>query len=96
EHMLKALKASSSVHLLDGSFTQEKLIKLLRKHRIRFNGPFKTMEEAVASASSMLDPKSNILQIVLLSPGASAYEDYCNEYNRGESFRTAVLSQQAR
>ncbi len=96
EHMLKALKASSSVHLLDGSFTQEKLIKLLRKHRIRFNGPFKTMEEAVSSASSMLDPKSNILQIVLLSPGASAYEDYCNEYNRGESFRTAVLSQQAR
>ena len=96
EHMLKALKTSSSVHLLDGSFTQEKLIKLLRKHRIRFNGPFKTMEEAVSSASSMLDPKSNILQIVLLSPGASAYEDYCNEYNSGESFRTAVLSQQAR
>ena len=94
--MLKTVKSASSVHLLDGSFTQKKLIPLLKKHRIKFNGPYNKMEEAVTSASSMLDPKSNILQVVLLSPGANAYEDYCNEFNRGESFRLSVLNQQAR
>ena len=94
--MLKALKSASSIHLLDGSFTQKKLIPLLKKHRIKFNGPYNKMEEAVTSASSMLDPKSNILQVVLLSPGANAYEDYCNEFNRGESFRLSVLNQQVR
>ena len=94
--MLKALKSASSIHLLDGSFTQKKLIPLLKKHRIKFNGPYNKMEEAVTSASSLLDPKSNILQVVLLSPGANAYEDYCNEFNRGESFRLSVLNQQVR
>ena len=94
--MLSSLKGAASVHLLAGSFTEKGLIPLLRKHRIRFSGPYEKMEEAVYSASSCLDPEAQILQVVLLSPGSGAYEQYMGSFNRGEAFRNAVLNLQDR
>lgn len=91
--MLRALKAAASIHLLEGSFTTKKLIPMLKKRRIAFNGPYTQMEEAVSSASSRLDPETKMLQIVLLSPGASSYEFFSNEFKRGECFIHAVLKQ---
>ncbi|MCF0262609.1 MAG: UDP-N-acetylmuramoylalanine--D-glutamate ligase, partial [Sphaerochaetaceae bacterium] len=90
EEMLKSLKNAASLHLLEGSFTQKKLIPLLKKKKIRYNGPYKQIEEAVSSASSRLDPESKTLQIVLLSPGAPAYELFLNEYRLGQSFNEVV------
>ena len=96
EGMLGALKAAASIHLLEGSFTAKKLIPLLKARKIRYSGPYKEMEEAVSSASSMIDHESRLLQVILLSPGSSAFEQFCNEFNRGEAFRTAVLNRQVR
>ncbi|MBO4409365.1 MAG: UDP-N-acetylmuramoylalanine--D-glutamate ligase [Spirochaetales bacterium] len=90
--LLKALKGSASVHLLDGTFTTKKLIPLLKKHRIAFRGPFEKIEEAVSSASSELDQTSRMMQVVLLCPGASGYEYFGNEFNRGDAFKAAVMS----
>ncbi|MBO4280022.1 MAG: hypothetical protein LIR25_02180 [bacterium] len=94
EGMLGALKAAASIHLLDGSFTATRLMPLLKSKRIKFSGPYKEMEEAVSSASSRIDHESRLLQVILLSPGSSAFEQFGNEFNRGESFRNAVLSRQ--
>lgn len=93
EEMLKSLRTAASIHLLEGSFTEKRLIPLLKKEKIAFNGPYRQMEEAVSSASSRLDKRSRMLQIVLLSPGASSYEMFGNELNRGECFCSAVLKQ---
>ncbi len=48
--MLKSLKTAASVNLLDGSFTQKRLLPLLKENGISFNGPYEDMEEAVSSA----------------------------------------------
>ncbi len=88
--MLKSLKTAASVHLLEGSFTRKRLIPLLKENGIDFNGPFEKMEDAFDSASSMVDHTSKALQVILLSPGASAFEYFGNEYLRGEIFSSIV------
>jgi UDP-N-acetylmuramoylalanine--D-glutamate ligase len=88
--MLNALKGAASVELLDGSFTRKTLIPKLVENGIEYNGPYKKMEEAVKTASSLLDDKCTMLQVVLLSPGAAAYEYYGNEYVRGDAFKEAI------
>ena len=81
--MLPSLRSAASITLLDGSFSRKNLVPLLRENKIAFKGPFEKMEEAVQNASSKLNSKSNIIQVVLLSPGASAYEHFGNEYELG-------------
>ena len=88
--MLPSLLKAASLTLLDGTFTRKKLIPLLRENKLKFNGPFEKMEEALASASSGLSNNSNIIQVVLLSPGASAFEFFGNEFARGEAFTDAI------
>ena len=88
--MLPTLKAAASLSLLEGTFTRRRLIPLLKENKIKYSGPFEKMEEAVTYASSKLASKSNILQVVLLSPGASAFEYFGNEFSRGEAFKKAI------
>ncbi len=88
--MLSSLKSASSIELLDGSFTRERLIPLLQQNKIAYNGPYEKMEEAVFTASSKLDRESNIMQVILLSPGAMAFESYASEHDRGDAFKAAV------
>ena len=88
--MLPTLKAAASLSLLEGTFTKRRLIPLLKENKIKYSGPFEKMEEAVTYASSKLASKSNILQVVLLSPGASAFEYFGNEFSRGEAFKKAI------
>ena len=88
--MLPTLKAAASLSLLEGTFTKRRLIPLLKENKINYSGPFEKMEEAVTCASSKLASKSNILQVVLLSPGASAFEYFGNEFSRGEAFKKAI------
>lgn len=88
--MLKALKTAASVYLLDGSFTREKLMPMLEKNEIMYHGPYEKMEEAILVASSKLNQESNIMQVVLLSPGAMAFESFGTEHDRGDAFKIAV------
>jgi len=92
EPMLNALKNSQGVYLLEGSFTKEKLIPLLKENKISFHGPYVDIKDAVnncwESAKKHLQDKKN--QIVFLSPGASSFEYFTNEYDRGNKYKSAV------
>ena len=92
EPMLEAMKKSQGVFLLDGSFTKEKLIPLLKDMKIKYKGPFAEMKDAVnecwKSAKKHLKDSKN--QTVFLSPGASSFEYFTNEYDRGNKYKIAV------
>lgn len=87
------VKMASSVVLLSGTFT-EKLIPQLEKWKVPYSGPYESMEDAVKKAKENADNFISNLnsntQIVLLSPGASGYEYFQNEFNRGNIFRDVV------
>lgn len=95
EGMLIALKEASSLHLLDGSFTRNKLIPLLEKENLPYSGPFNNMKDAVDSAYetalSKKDSNSDNAQVVMLSPGAASFELFQHEFDRGDQFRTHSL-----
>ncbi len=84
--MLSPLKEARSLHLLAGSFTTNKLIPFLEEHNIPYHGPFIAMERAVESAYS----QAKRGEAVILSPGASSFDLFKHEFDRGEQFREAV------
>ncbi len=82
-----------SLTLLAGSLT-EKLIPYLRREGLKFNGPYKTIGEAVEKAyETALSHQGgrDTSEIILLSPGAYADEFFTNEFERGSDFRKATL-----
>jgi len=88
--MQRAIKKVSSVTLLDGSFTRNKLIPLLEKNGIEYSGPFSTMKEAFDTARSKAEAmrdEGGRVQVVLLSPGAASFELFRNEFDRGDQFK---------
>ncbi len=90
--LLPQLDEAVSITLLSGSFT-EKLIPLLRREGLKFNGPYEKMEDAVKAAYDTAlyhrDGRDNP-EIILLSPGSYADEYFTNEFERGNAFRNAV------
>ena len=91
EAMASDLLHASSVTLLDGSFTRNKIIPLLEHSGKRYFGPYKTMDEAVHSATEQALSAGG-QQVVLLSPGSSSFELFANEFDRGDQFRRCVVS----
>ncbi len=87
--MIKPLKNALHVHLLDGTFTQNKLLPLLKKENIPYSGPFDSMDDAFASAyqkaTECLDVHKTVA--VVLSPGAASFGIFNHEFDRGEQFR---------
>ena len=88
--MESVLKSVSSIHLLSGTFTDQRLIPFLNGCDISYNGPFPTMEEAVRSACEKAAQSQKLMQVILLSPGVPAQCCYRNEFFRGDAFRKAV------
>ena len=92
--MLDVLQSVSSISLLDGSFTREKLIPLLEEHKIAYYGPFSSMDDAVLKSYTSAVEKAKDLpdlpQVVLLSPGCASFEMFKNEFDRGNQFKTLV------
>lgn len=91
--MLTALIEASSITLLDGSFTREKLIPLLEERRLRYNGPFTSMKDAFNTAVAAAEKKRETfkqVQCILLSPGAASFEFFRNEFDRGNQFKALV------
>ena len=92
--MLDVLQVASSISLLDGSFTRDKLIPLLEEHKIPYYGPFNSMDEAVrksyASATKKAKDLPDLPQVVLLSPGCASFEMFTNEFDRGNQFKNLV------
>ncbi len=88
--MQKAIKKASSVTLLDGSFTRNKLIPLLDRNRIEYSGPYRSMKEAFDEARRRAEEMRDMgkgMQVVLLSPGAASFELFRNEFDRGDQFK---------
>ncbi|MCQ2398508.1 MAG: UDP-N-acetylmuramoylalanine--D-glutamate ligase [Sphaerochaetaceae bacterium] len=88
--MLDVLKSSVSVHLLDGNFTRQSLIPLLDEKHIKYYGPYEKIEDAVSGVMSSVSD-CDVMQVVLLSPGAQAYEFFSNEFERGDRFRNCFI-----
>ncbi len=88
--MENALSGVASIHLLDGTFTNDKLIPLLENMGIEYHGPFASMKDAVESAQTCAGNDPHVMQVVLLSPGVPALYFYKNEFYRGDCFRSAI------
>ena len=89
--MLDTLKLAGSITLLDGNFTQNKLIPLLTQNKIRYFGPYKTMKNATKKAYEQAKTQSDkIPQVIILSPGAASFDLFDNEFDRGDQFRTCI------
>lgn len=90
--MINALKKSQSITLLDGSFTQNKLIPLLDEEKLKHSRPFKSIRKATRLAyNNALNSKetSTMVQVVLLSPGSSSFDFFLNEFDRGNKFKAS-------
>ncbi len=88
QSMIDSLAEVASVTLLAGSFTEKILIPALEKAKIKYNGPFKKMRDAVECAMQFTDKMNTGTEVLLLSPGSSAFEYYANEYDRGDQFKS--------
>ena len=74
------------MYLLKGSAT-DKMMAELDAHNCRYNGPYSTLAEALDAAYK----GSENGDIVLFSPGATSFELFKNEFDRGNSFKDIVL-----
>jgi len=86
--MLHALTTVKSITLLDGTFTQNRLIPFLQENDIKYSGPFNNMKEAFINATDLANKDQAInMKLVLLSPGASSFDLFINEFDRGNQFK---------
>ncbi|HOX92709.1 MAG TPA: UDP-N-acetylmuramoyl-L-alanine--D-glutamate ligase, partial [Spirochaetales bacterium] len=82
-----AYKRANTIVLLAGSGT-DKLIPILKEDGIGYLGPCSSIEEAIALAAQHSPPGATIM----LSPGATSFGMFKNEFDRGLRFKAAVRS----
>jgi UDP-N-acetylmuramoylalanine--D-glutamate ligase len=82
-----ARRRAHVVYLLDGSVTAA-LQAQLATAGVSTEGPFGSMDEAVASARS----GASAGDVVLLSPGCASFGLFRDEFDRGAQFRAAVAA----
>lgn len=92
--MLQAVSNASTVYLLDGSFTKDKLIPFLETNNISYFGPYSSMKEAFEKAYASAYADTSILPHValILSPGAASFGMFRHEFDRGDQFRNLFSS----
>jgi UDP-N-acetylmuramoylalanine--D-glutamate ligase len=77
-----ALRKPAGIYLLEGT-ASEKIAHVLEKTGKGYEGPFASLEKAFAAARS----RASADEVVLLSPGATSFGMFINEFHRGDSFR---------
>ena len=75
----------ATIHLLAGSAT-DRMIEILRREGVSFNGPFDSLQTAVDSAAAAAIAGDSIL----FSPGSTSFGMFLNEFDRGRRFKEAV------
>ena len=63
------------------------MIAELDTHSCPYNGPYSTLGEALDAAYA----GSTAGDVILFSPGATSFELFKNEFDRGNSFKEQVL-----
>ena len=76
---------AKEVFLLSGSAT-DKMLPYLKKSGFPVRGPFDSLEEAFLSALKASEEGDT----VILSPGATSFGMFLNEFDRGDQFRALV------
>jgi len=64
------------------------MVPIFRAKGWSWDGPFDTLDEAVARAVSRARPG----EVVVFSPGATSFELFKNEFYRGNAFKDLVLA----
>ncbi|MBB6482552.1 UDP-N-acetylmuramoyl-L-alanine--D-glutamate ligase [Spirochaeta isovalerica] len=80
-----ALKGAKGIFLLEGSGT-DKIMPVLRRNGISWNGPYKSLKEALEEAYKIASRGDAII----LSPGCTSFGMFLNEFDRGDRFRELV------
>ena len=91
--MLDALQMATSVTLLDGSFTRNELLPMMKERKMKYSGPFDNMKDAFDAALEQAVKKRKAfkqVQCILLSPGAASFELFKNEFDRCNQFKFLV------
>ena len=81
------LCSADNIYLLKGT-ASDKIMKILEEGGKSYQGPFSSLEEAFALASAQAKPGD----VVLLSPGATSFGMFINEFHRGNLFRKLAAS----
>lgn len=77
-----SLKKAAGIYILEGT-AFEKLSAELQKAGIAYNGPFPSLDEAFHRAVETAAPGD----VILMSPGATSFGMFINEFHRGDRFR---------
>ena len=85
--LVKAASAVKALVLLNGTGT-DKLIKEFEKSGIAYQGPFDSVEKAAKTAAGLACNGDS----VVLSPGCASFEMFNNEFDRGNKWKSAVVS----
>lgn len=83
----KAAEVPKRIIMLKGSATDTWLPRL-RSSGVDIDGPYDSMEAAVAAAHRIAEPGD----AVLLSPGAASFGMFRHEFERGDAFKAACRS----
>jgi len=76
---------AKEIFLLKGSAT-DRMIEILNRENISFHGPFESLQEAFELSIKNAAPGDRII----LSPGATSFGMFLNEFDRGNQFRSLV------
>jgi UDP-N-acetylmuramoylalanine--D-glutamate ligase len=90
EVSLKYLQEAFHLIVLDGSFTQTKIIPFLEKESLSYSGPFDDMKDAVMEGYRKAHTYCDKITVVL-SPGAASFGPFLNSDERGNLFKKYVL-----
>jgi len=78
-----------SLYLLKGSAT-DKLLPALNSAKVKYNGPFNSLQEMLNTLKSEIENSTQKEQVVVFSPGATSFGMFANEFDRGNKFMQSV------
>ena len=81
-----AYRKAAAIVLLAGTGT-DKFMHIRESAGIPWQGPFNDIVQAIASADSLARPDT----VVVLSPGCTSFGMFKNEFDRGRSYKRAVM-----
>ena len=78
------------IYLLKGTAT-DRLIEVLRKNGLKYNGPFSSLHELLVMMKAKLPQQLHEGKTtILFSPGATSFGMFKNEFDRGNQFKDEV------